>query len=118
LKKLERSQKNIKTLEVDECSAKTHNCDANAGCTNNVGSFACSCNSGYSGDGLTCNNVDECTLATHDCDTNASCTDTAGSFTCKCAAGYDGTGKSCAGKISTGEFRSEFFNTNIFNAVF
>ena len=38
----------------DECSLGTDNCDTNASCTNIDGSFSCACNSGYSGDGVTC----------------------------------------------------------------
>ena len=41
-------------LEINECSAGTDNCDANADCTNTVGSYNCTCKSGYSGDGVTC----------------------------------------------------------------
>ena len=40
-------------LDVNECL--TTPCDANAVCTNTLGSFTCVCNPGYSGDGLTCN---------------------------------------------------------------
>jgi hypothetical protein len=40
--------------DIDECTAGSHNCDANAACTNNVGSFTCVCNSGYIGNGQTC----------------------------------------------------------------
>ena len=39
----------------DECaSAKTHDCDANAKCTNTAGAFTCKCNAGFTGDGKTC----------------------------------------------------------------
>ena len=46
--------------DVDECTntnpqRAVHNCDANAACTNAPGSFICSCNPGYTGDGVTCN---------------------------------------------------------------
>lgn len=37
----------------DECTAGTHNCDANAACTDTGGSFTCACNNGYTGDGVT-----------------------------------------------------------------
>ncbi len=40
--------------DVDECAANVDNCSANATCTNTMGSFACACNAGYTGDGVTC----------------------------------------------------------------
>jgi len=41
-------------LDVDECETDPHPCGTNAGCTNTYGSFSCSCNTGYSGNGVTC----------------------------------------------------------------
>ena len=39
--------------DINECaSADTNSCDPNAACTNNPGSYACQCNSGFTGDGL------------------------------------------------------------------
>jgi cysteine-rich repeat protein len=78
--------------DIDECTANTDNCDANATCANTVGSFTCTCNGGWSGDGVTCTNVDECTLNTDNCAALATCTDTPGSFTCACTTGYGGDG--------------------------
>ena len=41
--------------DIDECALDTDNCDTvNAVCHNNVGSFDCTCNGGYEGDGVTC----------------------------------------------------------------
>ena len=40
--------------DIDECSSGTYNCDTNATCTNIPGSFTCTCNQGYTGDGVTC----------------------------------------------------------------
>ena len=40
--------------DVDECVAGMDNCDANATCSNTVGSFTCSCNPGFSGSGVNC----------------------------------------------------------------
>ena len=42
-------------LDLDECSASTPVCDVNANCQNNVGSYICSCKTGFAGDGKTCN---------------------------------------------------------------
>merc|ERR1712080_175695 len=39
---------------TDECTSGTAECDANAECSNNVGSYHCACNPGYTGDGKTC----------------------------------------------------------------
>ena len=40
-------------LDIDECSS-TIDCDSNAACTNTPGSFTCTCNQGYTGNGTTC----------------------------------------------------------------
>ena len=37
-------------MDVDECQLEY--CDLNAVCTNSVGSFDCSCDRGYTGDGV------------------------------------------------------------------
>eukprot|EP00961_Rhodomonas_salina_P037156 499521-Rhodomonas_salina.1 len=45
----------------DECTAPlSHNCHANARCTDTEGSFTCSCNSGHQGNGVNCMDVNEC----------------------------------------------------------
>ena len=38
--------------DIDECLSDP--CDSNATCNNSVGSFICTCDSGYSGDGFQC----------------------------------------------------------------
>ena len=41
-------------LDVDDCTEMTDNCDVNAYCNNTVGSFNCTCNFGFTGNGTTC----------------------------------------------------------------
>ena len=45
----------LTTIDIDECIRSTDNCDTNAVCTNTHGSFTCTCQSGYAGNGVTCN---------------------------------------------------------------
>ena len=49
----------IQTLDTDECVDGTHDCHANATCTNTPDSFTCACNSGFHGDGKTCSGKKE-----------------------------------------------------------
>jgi len=46
--------------DVDECASGNGGCDAHATCANTVGGRTCTCQSGYSGNGLSCtaNRVD------------------------------------------------------------
>ena len=44
-------------FEVDESKSKTHNCDKNALYKNTKGSFTCTCNRGYKGDGKKCRGI-------------------------------------------------------------
>ncbi len=41
------------SLDIDECEIDV--CDMNANCTNTIGSFICSCNMGFEGQGTTGN---------------------------------------------------------------
>ena len=41
-------------VDIDECTAGTDNCDDNASCGNTVGGFTCTCNTGYTGSGVSC----------------------------------------------------------------
>ncbi len=41
-------------LDIDECVVNTHDCAAEANCTNTAGSFICTCKDGYEGNGKTC----------------------------------------------------------------
>ncbi|CAH3186424.1 unnamed protein product, partial [Porites lobata] len=80
---------------IDECQISSHTCSNNAICTNTKGSFNCSCNPGYSGNGHICSDIDECNAANNSCHENAWCNNTQGSFTCSCKPGYEGDGYNC-----------------------
>uniref|UniRef100_A0A0G4I3K5 EGF-like domain-containing protein n=1 Tax=Chromera velia CCMP2878 TaxID=1169474 RepID=A0A0G4I3K5_9ALVE len=83
--------------DMDECGLKIDDCHTNATCTDTAGTFSCSCNGGFSGNGVACSDVDECTvpLPTHNCHANASCTNSVGSFDCACNLGFGGDGVAC-----------------------
>ena len=92
------------STDIDECTLRTHQCVQN--CRNTVGSYTCSCQTGYSlgpvgqhCDGIAalisilasplshlCTDIDECRLGTHQCAQN--CSNTVGSYTCSCRTGY------------------------------
>ncbi|CAI8019032.1 Fibrillin-1 [Geodia barretti] len=80
-------------INIDECAVGEHNCHTNI--VGADGSFQCSCNTGYSGDGRNCNNIDECSTGAHSCAQQATCADTDGSFLCTCNTGYTGDGTGC-----------------------
>ncbi|XP_078664554.1 uncharacterized protein LOC144907404 isoform X1 [Branchiostoma floridae x Branchiostoma belcheri] len=73
-------------VDIDECSAGTHDCDPQATCTNIEASFNCTCNTGYTGDGNTCTDIDECQTSNGGCD--RICLNVEGSYQCACDAGF------------------------------
>ena len=42
------------SLDIDECSADPSQCDVNANCINNDGSYLCTCLQGFTGNGTIC----------------------------------------------------------------
>ncbi|XP_028390636.1 matrilin-2-like, partial [Dendronephthya gigantea] len=46
--------KRLRVQDIDECSEDSNSCPANSECKNTIGSFTCSCNSGYVGNGTIC----------------------------------------------------------------
>ena len=100
--------------DIDECVTRTHDCIKEASCSNNIGSFSCSCNLGYFGNGTTCEgmwstwdemnlyldyylflDIDEC--ASYNCGINENCRNTMGSFTCPCKYGFERNSSTCIG---------------------
>ncbi|XP_064614093.1 fibrillin-2-like [Liolophura sinensis] len=75
-----------KCTDIDECDTLNGGCSD--GCVNTVGSYRCSCASGYgvAKDGFNCQHIDECTSGKSDCDQR--CVNTPGSFHCECISGY------------------------------
>ena len=94
-------------VDVDECVKLP--CDQKAKCSNNPGSYSCTCKTGSFGNGFNCscktgftNNVyscpdiNECASGLHNCHTYATCNNFEGFFNCSCNAGYLGNGTSCS----------------------
>nr|CAB3263210.1 uncharacterized protein LOC104266258 [Phallusia mammillata] len=77
--------------DADECASSP--CSSHGTCTNTDGSFRCSCNTGYTGDGFSCRDVNECTEVSGFCGNGASCTNTPGGASCSCPAGTTGNPK-------------------------
>ena len=116
----------IHLTDINECTEGTDRCDQN--CHNNVGSYTCSCNTGYrlNANGYGCDgtyelagilstytpciyclrfaqfvtDIDECTEGTDRCSQN--CHNTVGSYTCSCNTGYrlNADGVTCDGRYS------------------
>ena len=42
--------------DIDECRLDVHSCSRNAKCVNTEGSYSCSCDEGFVGDGVICLN--------------------------------------------------------------
>ncbi|XP_063954009.1 fibrillin-3-like [Lytechinus pictus] len=63
-------------VDVDECATDaTHDCDVNAFCINNPGSFRCECNLGFFGNGKVCIPMDMTSCADQPCSEGVVCTD-------------------------------------------
>ena len=44
----------VSLIDIDECENNSYPCDSNAQCINTIGSFNCTCRTGYIGDGFSC----------------------------------------------------------------
>ena len=79
-------------IDINECSS-ANDCAASATCTNTVGSYACVCNPGYSGDGKTCSAA-SCTLPVGTLSNNTDCNN--GGAGCTVAVLNSGSALTCA----------------------
>jgi hypothetical protein len=79
--------------EIDRC-AEDKPCDTNAFCQKTgPGTFLCTCNKHFVGDGLKCKPVNNCKKAVYPCHKDAKCSMTGpGTHECKCRSGFDGDG--------------------------
>ena len=50
----EKRSRQLTVADIDECADCIDDCGKHATCTNTKGSFECTCNKGYTGDGKTC----------------------------------------------------------------
>lgn len=107
---------------VDPC-LNNGGCSTNATCTKTSATTrTCACKSGFSGDGVTCNDVNECNSADDGCDPNATCSNTVGSRICTCADGFTGTGFACTlipppAPVSTWKFEKQSTASTILDST-
>ncbi|CAI9725059.1 von Willebrand factor type A, EGF and pentraxin domain-containing 1-like [Octopus vulgaris] len=83
--------------DTNDCrNATLYNCAPEASCVNDTGTFNCSCNDGYTGDGFNCTDLNECTNSLHNCSQYATCHNFVPGFNCTCREGFTGDGVNCA----------------------
>ncbi|KYN31855.1 Fibrillin-3 [Trachymyrmex septentrionalis] len=81
-------------VDVNECRELEDACSSNEECVNTVGSYTCTCKTGFRRDNLTqaCVDINECQLQENDCLPTQRCDNTIGSYTCTrflpCGTGY------------------------------
>ena len=104
------------TVDVDECQFEDMLCDSHATCFDTYGSYFCTCDTGFTGNGSVCfgeivivlklcskiirsilyvfnTDINECTtLGLDACHPNATCNNTVGNYSCVCDPGFAGDG--------------------------
>lgn len=77
-------------IDVDECAVPSDNCDAEAVCADTTGSFTCTCNAGYTGDGASCTPVcgDGLVIGAEECDDQNVVADDGCSGACEVETNY------------------------------
>lgn len=80
--------------DINECQSGLHDCDINAQCINQVGTYYCKCNPGFTGDGQVCENAFSCHNVA--CPPNAECIESNRVAMCRCMPGFTGDGQICS----------------------
>ncbi|KAK9956687.1 hypothetical protein ABG768_014403 [Culter alburnus] len=78
--------------DIDECLFRLSVCGPNSTCTNELGSYNCSCSGGFTATNSnlpisinnTCTDVNECLKTSEFCGPNSCCTNSFGSYNCSC----------------------------------
>lgn len=97
--------------DIDECSS-ANECHLDATCTNTKGSYNCTCQDGFEGDGKNCTDINECSLE-NDCHLDAICNNTEGSYNCTCKDGFEGDGRNnCTEQLAKGLSNSIIIGDN------
>lgn len=84
--------------DINECLLNKFICGPHSECTNQYGSYSCSCQPGFianNGESFHCEDFNECSSdCSNDCDPeHATCINLIGSFECICHQGFFGNGK-------------------------
>uniref|UniRef100_A0A8C2B8H7 Adhesion G protein-coupled receptor F5-like n=1 Tax=Cyprinus carpio TaxID=7962 RepID=A0A8C2B8H7_CYPCA len=82
----------FKYIDVNECVEISDVCGPNSICNNIVGSYNCSCKSGYNVTDP--NHINECSFSPSVCGPSATCTNQLGSYNCSCLDGFTATNSS------------------------
>ncbi|KAK2097644.1 hypothetical protein P7K49_023095 [Saguinus oedipus] len=78
-----------KCAKAERAAGWCSECHSNAICLDEGAVTTCTCQEGFTGDGLTCVDLDECAIpGAHNCSTNNSCVNSPGSFSCVCPEGF------------------------------
>lgn len=88
--------------DINECLEPFNDCNENAKCANEKGTYSCSCKLGYHGNGRHCSRDPDFDRVCNEmkCDFNAKCEENK----CVCKTGFTGNGTHCSGNT---EFSSQ-----------